>query len=54
MLITEVLLVCRFGSWDVAGRASVSATGSVKVRWRDDAAEGSAGREPDLLDQVLK
>jgi hypothetical protein len=54
MLIFDVLRVCDFGSWEVDGRASTSATGSVKVRCSGDTAADSESRGPDLLDQVLK
>jgi hypothetical protein len=54
MLMFEGLRVCDFVSWEVDGRASTSATGSVKVRCRGDTAGESDSRGPDLLDHVLK
>jgi hypothetical protein len=54
MLMFDVVRACDLGSWEVAGRASTSAIGSVNVRCNGDVAGASESRGPDRLDQVLK
>jgi hypothetical protein len=54
ILMVDVRRECELGSCEEAGRASMLATGSVKVRSSGGSAGEPAIPDPDLLDQVLK